>query len=636
MTFQISPNPCNDGTNCGSQETMPTLLIRGDLDTSAANTKFLGISGASLLVDGNVNLGSTSGLSELCATGNVTVGGVSTLKKVCTDQDLTVNDSANIDLAHVVGNIKMSSSGAVQSVISNGRTDITSGFISRLESTGNVSVSQQGRVEFLRSAGSVSWTTENAAASVYSNGDIESYFGVHSETILSSLGSISLSGTAKDINAMLNVALTPSVVGFGVEGFLRTNGDFSYRSGRSLVQQGEVAGSIAPPILSVLSPPVNVSTPSNGMPLNLIKVVVPTVNKISLSFLKVDVNFLSSQSNYAFRASDDGKIIVSVRDVNGVLSGEYYLGLYRSRGNSTSGVNRLCSQTSMETIANRRHPVCTDLNSGKIPAAICQSAGGSVPCISYATDTKTWTIEKAALPVGAFWFDGNLILKQSNYINTFMATGDILSTGASRLSAPNTSLETCISRTERNLDTTEIAQLYPTNFCDRVSVEGGRELWTPKVPASSLGNAVLVAGAYEGSNFSGGDITLETSQEIFGNVFAGDNIHINKNVANSRGAVVSMQGRLVASGQGGGKITNVFRSDVNFLIDELPITFQINRSPCMSAGCENAALTSAAITPETIMQPSIPASSATSACNSSAGCTSGRNSQVRVYWAASD
>jgi len=152
VTFQVRPNPCDVTRTCPKAPAPSTLVIRGDLDASNATVRFLGGGNASLDVDGNVDLGGvTYNLSELCATGNITVGGPSIIETVCTDMNLLVKDSASIGSASAVGTIGMHSSGTVRSAISNTGVSVTKGSVGYLQSTGTVSVSEQGRVGTLRS-----------------------------------------------------------------------------------------------------------------------------------------------------------------------------------------------------------------------------------------------------------------------------------------------------------------------------------------------------------------------------------------------------------------------------------------------------------------------------------------------------
>jgi hypothetical protein len=534
-----------------------------------------------------------------------------------------VNDHASVKAAYVAGDISMNSAGTIQSLVSNGDIFVTNGNIGYSESVGNVEVSQFGRVAVARTEGTVNWTSRRSASSLFSNRDIEAYDGVGEDTVLSSLGTVSVRGTVKDINA-------PTDRGFGITGNMLTNGNFRYTPGLSFVQRGEVSGLITPPLVRALVPVVNIVNISNASLLNLNRVSTPIVQNTSFDFDIVDTNFLRNQANYIFTANSEGKIFVTVQNVSGIASGEYQLGVYRSTADSLYKENQLCTQTSVENVNGSRIPVCQHPTNIQLAKAICVSVRNAVPCISYTASTKTWIIKDAVLPYGAMWFDGDLILEQGNYINSFMATGNISALGRSKLSSPNASLFACSDPTSLNANTTKIAGLLPTNFCDSLT----RALI---LPTKALGNAVLIAGAFSGTQFSGGNITLEVSQEIFGNVFAGDDIQISRSSSNLLNDVVTFHGRIGAFGQGGRQLINVFRLAINFVFDDLPpTTFDINSSPCMSSLCGVTGLASEGQPKSVGSGVKAISSSSETECQLSLGCTAGSVSQVRVYWVAYD
>jgi hypothetical protein len=617
VTYQVRPTPCDVTRTCPKPPPPSTLVIRGDLDAANATIRFLGEGDTSLYVDGHVNLGGqTYNLSELCATGNITVGGPSEIASVCTDMNLLVKDSASIGTAHAIGSIQMQSRGRLGSAISNASVSVTGGTVEHLQSTGDVLVAEPARVATLRTEGKLQWTSSASADSVETNGDIEAYRGNSDHAALASRGKVTLQGSVKDLLAHGSVALVPDGLGMGVKGMLRANGDFSYVPRQSTVVDGEVGGSINPPLLEPLVPPVNVLQSGKQPVVRLPAVTVPLVGSVLRETFKIDVNFLRSEANYVFTSEDDGKMVVQVKDVSGIPPGKYYLGVHRLDSGALTGVVRLCAQTTLQSVGSAQVPVCTVPALPTAAQALCVSGMPSQPCLAYTPADRTWTFSRAIVPVGAYWLDGNLVLDQSSNVASFLATGNIRVTGYLSVSAPNTvvSSRACAGA------------LLPTNFCDPTS----RALRTPSL---ALGNAALVAGSYEGTVFTGGDIHLETSQEVAGNVLAGNQVLINAGAAGAAQSVVTIHGRMLASGQSGQSVASVLAGKINFVTDDFQSTFDPSVSPCMSSACNVSSTVRAS--QQAVDQSAAP-SAGSAGCTLAAGCTQGRVSQVRVFWAAPD
>lgn len=618
VTFQVRPTPCNvTGTCPKPPPPRPPLVIRGDLNAANAIIRFLGKGDNSLYVDGHVNLGGqTYNLSELCATGNITVGGTSQIESVCTDMNLLVKDSASIDTAHAIGSIQMESSGRLGAAISNASVSVTAGTIDHLQSTGDVLVAEPARVATLRTEGKLQWTSSASADSVETNGDIEAYRGNSDRAALASRGKVTLQGSVKDLLAHGAVALVSDGVGMGVKGMLRANADFSYAPGTSTVVNGEVGGTITPPLLEPLVPPVNVVQSSKQPVVRLPAVKVPVVQSVLRETFKIDVNFLRSEANYVFTSEDEGKMVVQVKDVSGIPPGKYYLGVHRLESGALTGAVRLCGQTTLQSVGSTLVPVCTVPAQPEAAQALCVFDVRRQPCLAYSPSDRTWTFSRAIVPVGAYWFDGNLVLHQSSYVGSFLATGNIRATEFLSIWAPNTveSSRACAGA------------LVPTNFCDPST----RTLRTPPL---ALGNAALVAGSYEGTVFTGGDIYLETSQEISGNVLAGNQVLINAGAASTAQSLVTIHGRMLASGQSGQSVVSVLAGRIIFVTDDFQSTFDPSVSPCMSSACNVSATARAS---QQAVDPSAPQPAGSAGCTTAAGCTQGRVSQVRVFWAAPD
>src|SRR5690606_11982693 len=115
-------------------------------------------------------------------------------------------------------------------------------------------------------------------------------------------------------------------------------------------------------------------------------------------------------------------------------------------------------------------------------------------------------------------FDGNLVVGNGVYVSTFIATGNIATSGSHRNMSPNYAghAVTCANATPPGGSAApDFAQLVPLNLCN---VAGGTMTGAP------VANIAYLAGgrAPGGGGFSGGDITLGASTRADGAVLAGN------------------------------------------------------------------------------------------------------------------
>ena len=118
---------------------------------------------------------------------------------------------------------------------------------------------------------------------------------------------------------------------------------------------------------------------------------------------------------------------------------------------------------------------------------------------------------------GSAWFSGSLVVSNGTYINTFLSTGSISTSGSLKVFSPNYAGYTPVCTDSRGVSPYGItvdyrlSGLYPKDLC----VSGA---YAP----SALGNTALIAGGYSSPGvYSGGDISVGSSNTIYGNVVAG-------------------------------------------------------------------------------------------------------------------
>ena len=149
----------------------------------------------------------------------------------------------------------------------------------------------------------------------------------------------------------------------------------------------------------------------------------------------------------------------------------------------------------------------------------------------------TWSLrdnnnQDPSLAPGVFLFKGNLNPQTGKYANAFLSTGSITYGTSIILEAPN------YAGANKVCNSTGFGR--PTNLCSSK---------TALIPAA-IGNIALLAGSCTNATtdascratYSGGNITLESSAKVYGNVIAG-------NLLNTSGES-TIVGSLLAAGLG--------------------------------------------------------------------------------------
>lgn len=202
-------------------------------------------------------------------------------------------------------------------------------------------------------------------------------------------------------------------------------------------------------------------------------------------------------ANYAFYVSASN-LLVDVKNVNGVTDGTYLL------GNATGG-------SSYDYLCPTSNSAC---NSNNAIMNLCLST----KCIRYDASAQRWYVgnDMNAIRSGVVWFSGNLDAGNGTYYNTFIATGSITTSGSHVVYAPNyvgyAGVCTLSDATRVN---------YPSNFCNIGSTSYDSSA------AAGLGSYAYMAGSFSGSTYDassyvGGNVTLGSSNNVFGYVLAGN------------------------------------------------------------------------------------------------------------------
>lgn len=502
------PGSGSDGGEGGEEGSggAPLVKINSDLNLTGSIT-VQGGNAANLVVDGNVTMsGSVNGINEICATGNLSIGSAINVSRICSNGNVTLNGAATSTLVEATGTVSLSGGAAtnIGTVLANGNVTLSGGSANagNVSTQGNVSVTGGNAVisGVTNAEGNVTWTSGRSGETINSNGDV-SYAGTSRLTTINARGNVSLTGGGfvRDVNAMGNVFLQ-GYWGTGIDGRLLGGGALTYNNNGNIVNAGSVVGPISPTPVSS-----NIKVTRNpALVVEVPEVSVPDLRPVEVPESMVDVYALKSAANYVFELEGSLRK-VTVRNVEGIEDGVYYLGDYSGSGYK----DYLCTQVVMQG----NNTLCVE------PATpgrtICQGFSTNNGCFSYNAGQQRWTINGQTMAPGLAWFDGDLNVGNGRYINTFLATGAITTSGSLITYSPNYAGYTGVCTDNRSgfgvatIDS-RLSGLYPTNLC----VNGSYE-------PMELANVSFIAGGYLNGTYVGGNIQLGASNQVYGAVIAG-------------------------------------------------------------------------------------------------------------------
>ncbi|CAN5279482.1 hypothetical protein BH10PSE18_BH10PSE18_13580 [soil metagenome] len=242
-----------------------------------------------------------------------------------------------------------------------------------------------------------------------------------------------------------------------------------------------------------------------------LQVPVASVSEIAISTANFNANEIESAANYVFKIDGNGYKVITVRNVSGIASGDYFLGDYDG-----GYKDYLC--TSLAPGSTSGSPKCL-LPAVSTAVTICKGYSDNNNCFGYGNGT--WTLNGTSIAQGIAWFKGNLTVGNGTYFNTFIATGNIASSGSTVIYAPNYAGYSGAVNGVTYAPTGICAnsyfpKLFPTQFCNSTAK-------TYDYSASNgLGNYALMAGSTNGTTYSGGGIALGSSNAIYGSIKAGN------------------------------------------------------------------------------------------------------------------
>lgn len=522
-----SANPPAGGVG-SSASILNGITLHGNTALSGS-VAYSGAQPANLTVlQGSLTMsGSVSGLNTVCADGNVTAGSAIQVNTICANGAVELDGSANVQTISATGGVLLAGGSAVVSgtVQANGDVSLTGGSASAntILSQGNVSVTGgSASAQSITAQGNVNWTSGSGAAAQITAGGTVNYrpSGTTSSTSIAAQGNVMLT-TAQNVKTAGSTTLV-GYYGQGIAGRLDSQGllgGASWGAGGGAVVASGTVGSIVSPYPTG-SVKVQVQP---GYVVSLPAVTVAAVPAFTQPAVQVDANALKPLANLAFNGVDaNGNPQVHVANVAGVTDGDYFIA-----GSSTGGQNYLCSQV-------------LGTNCVQPLIKVCQGYSSSNACFSYSSGT--WKIQGTAVVPWVLWFNGNLTVGNGSWGATFMATGNLNTSGGITVHAPNTLEYAYVCQggasASSGLGSWTSYGFSPGTYASELCDTTGQ-----KLTGVAVGNVALLAGSLVSGTFQGGNVSIGSSSTIFGSVMAGQYL--------STSGSTTVTGSFYSAGQGG-------------------------------------------------------------------------------------
>lgn len=274
----------------------------------------------------------------------------------------------------------------------------------------------------------------------------------------------------------------------------------------------------------------------------------------------VDAWVQKDSAHYAFER-EGNKTKVTVRAINGIANGEYYLGNYAADGDN----EYICSEVN----ASNECTLPVSMNDAWPMCGWGTGTGTGNQCLFYKdTDRdgdEEWLLQGAgSMAPGILWFEGDLEINSGNLFNSVVVTGDIKTSGNYKGAGVNFSGIGPICQMTFNLThqgitiapaqganhSTRFADQYPTDVCPagaNTTMPNGQTERDTDFNVLTLANVAFLAGGYEipddPTSFSGGNVVFGASAEVMGTVLSAD-------VLDASGSA-TIYGYISAAGQSG-------------------------------------------------------------------------------------
>ena len=569
----------------GSALALPNsgVLMQGNINIDGNVTMTNPSSGTPpvLYATGTLNISSVNltGVTTVCSAGDLTISSGVTVVNACTNGNLELSGGATVTgQATAIGNVNMDSGGSVGAIVTNGTVNMSTGTVNTISATGDVNLNNGGaNANVIKSMGNVNWlVSSNNTTNINANGNVVYYGQSPETTTINALGNVTIDQAAGVSTIKTEGSVTVGTYGTTANA-IYAKGGLSLTDEQSIVNGGIYGGTLSSYAnytqawegynAANKTNNYNKAIHTTGYDPHVGTVSVPTISPfVPTSPVKVDVSTLAGFANYAFDVDSSNNIKVTIKNVNGIPNGTYFIGKYRI--NYGDYFDYYCN-------ALDSNGYCTSPTSPT--SRILAGYSSQNEALTYDPSTQTFTFAGTSMAQGVDWFNGNIQLSVGTFYNTFLATGNIAaSSGTITVTAPNWAGygPICQNATSGNyMPVTDFSGLYPTQFCNKT---------TGKYISSAIGNLTFMAGSYVNGVYKGGDVTMTDGNTSYGNIVAGD--------AFSTSGSTTIQGTIVASGLGGGT-SHSFSGATAINQGGAPATFSDTTIICSST-CSSSSSTS--------------------------------------------
>jgi hypothetical protein len=512
-------------------------------------------------VMGDVTTGGNSitGVSVINSTGSINIGSGSSFQQLNSDCDVSISGSVTAVAVSAQRNVCSTGGAAVSG------TTLANGSVSS-QSAGN------GTINAIANPTGVSSCTASGASQ---NGTVAATCPLPYLYPQSNYAAVDLrsgSAGAAVVNTDGNVWL-----GSGNIGRLNAVGSLNFTNWGT-VGVGVIGG--AKNLVSQYQTGVNVTQiPNNTVSITAASPVSITSSQFNAYSLQTAANYaftINSANNVPINGFLAGYALVTVANIYGITNGTYYLGSYPSTNNNT--LDYLCTAITQTTSTNNPFSATCQTPAAASAFRICEGFSPQNSCFSYSSGT--WTINGTTMAPGIAWFQGNLALGSGTYYNSFIATGNITTSGSDNVYALNfagysgggsgaTAYTGICSNIYFSAPYSYFKTIYPMQFCNTTT-----QTYNPSA-SSGIGNYAFMAGSWVGASYPGqagyvgGNVTTGASSKVYGNIEAGNEFQ-------SSGST-TISGSVTALAQGAA-VQNSMGASTTFNLTNLPSTFSMTSS----------------------------------------------------------
>lgn len=561
----------SDNSNPSTNTSINAIDIYGDLKVGGG-IEIKGGENSIINVHGNfTSTGNTfTGVSELNVTGNVTLnGGGEKIKTITSNADVYLGAGTEVDYVYAKGEVTVDTGKQGGEIYADKDIIIKNGGVKVANTLNNIKLSSGGIGEKLVAGGDIT-VSNGSVGTAHAQGNIS--FEGNAATALVSGGNITVSnGSVETVKAMGKILAE----GGNITNALAKGNIILYKNSVTLTNstteksficnaqwwdklnsisakeikygQNNCPNKPSATINTSSVPTVSFSINEPEKPTGSTKIVATNEG------VKINANDYLSDANYIFSTDSNGRIKVKVQNVWNQsktvdYTGDYYLAKIRiggnkdGKGNEYTGYlcsqlqendNQFCKYDTNRTVEYIKHDewyteekVTVDYKYHyQLKLFPNEPNTTNEQFITYDNNTKTWTLAVTdskhsttnieapttpSLAPGIMFFYGNLNIGQGRYTNTMIATGDI-----------NASIPDVYSPNYSGADKVCNVSGYqmPINLCISTSVLTKIDVANNALIAGSCANSTSLASCK--LTYTGGNINLSSSADIYGNIIAG-------------------------------------------------------------------------------------------------------------------